>query len=282
MTANADDDKADLSGQVALVTGGGRGLGRAFAQALAESGAAVAVIARSEDQLAETVKLIESAGGRAIAIPGDVSDQGDVEQAVSTTEQQLGPIDLLVNNAGVASAMALGWEVDPNEWWRTLEINLRGPLLFARAVLPSMIARRNGRIINVSSGAAYNRIPYIGAYCASKAAITHWTNCLAGETQEYGVSVFAFTPGLVLTPAAKHIIESPDVPQPLAERFRAMFEDGLDTPIECSVEIFMFLASGEIDFLSGRCISVHDDEGELLRRVEEIQRDDLYTLRLHT
>lgn len=74
MTANADDDKADLSGQVALVTGGGRGLGRAFAQALAESGAAVAVIARSEDQLAETVKLIESAGGRAIAIPGDVSD----------------------------------------------------------------------------------------------------------------------------------------------------------------------------------------------------------------
>ena len=282
MAANAEDEKIDLSGQVALVTGGGRGLGRAFAQALAESGAAVAVTARSADQLAETVKLIEGAGGRAIAITGDVSDQGDVERAVSTTEQQLGPIDLLVNNAGVAGAMALGWEVDPNEWWRTLEINLRGPLLFARAVLPSMIARRNGRIINISSGAAYNRLAYLGAYCTSKAALTHWTNCLAGETQKYGVSVFAFTPGLVLTPAAKHIIESPDVPQPLAGRFRGMFKDGLDTPMERAVEMFMFLASGKIDSLSGRCISVRDDESELLRRVEEIQRDDLYTLRLRT
>ena len=131
----------DLTGHVALVTGGGRGLGRAFAEALSRSGAAVAVTARSEEQLAETVKLIESAGGRGLAIAGDASDPQSVEQAVTAVEGQLGPVDILVNNAGVSGEIKEEWLTDPEEWWRTLEINLRGPYMFSRRALPGMIER---------------------------------------------------------------------------------------------------------------------------------------------
>lgn len=119
-------DKIDLNGQVALVTGGSRGLGQAYAQGLAAAGAAVAVTARSEEQLNETVKMIEEAGGRAIAIPADVTDQQAVERAVATVAQQLGPVDLLANSAGVPGPWTSTWEADPDEWWSTLNVNVRG------------------------------------------------------------------------------------------------------------------------------------------------------------
>ena len=126
MTNQGGGDQIDLSGQVALVTGGGRGLGQAYAQGLAAAGAAVAVTARSTEQLDESVRLIEAAGGRALAIPADVTDRAAVEHAVATTEQALGPISLLVNNAGIAGPWKVTWETDPDEWWNTLEVNARG------------------------------------------------------------------------------------------------------------------------------------------------------------
>ena len=270
----------DMNGSVALVTGGGRGLGRAFAQALAEEGAAVAVTARSEDQLRETVELIDKAGGRAVAIPADVSDERAVERAVSTTEQQLGPVDVLVNNAGVAGATGPTWEISFNEWKRVSEINLFGSFLCARAVLPGMIARRRGRIINLSSGASLRPLLYASAYGASKAALNYLTNCLAGETKAYGISVFAYAPGLVRTPALEAALSSAH--ESIREGLSRQVEEGRVTPIERSVEMFMFLASGRADSLSGRYIHVGNDEDDLLRRADEIQRDDLYTVRLRT
>ena len=106
----------DLTEQVAIVTGGGRGIGRAIALALAEGGASVAVVARTEDQLAETVGLIEEGGGRAAAYPADVTDQAAVDQVVADVEQQVGPVDLLVSNAGHGGQIAPLWEVEPDEW----------------------------------------------------------------------------------------------------------------------------------------------------------------------
>jgi NAD(P)-dependent dehydrogenase (short-subunit alcohol dehydrogenase family) len=274
----------DLTGQVALVTGGGRGLGRAFALALAAAGAQVAVMARTAAQVAETVQLIERAGGCALAIPGNVSVLDEVAHVVTTTEQQLGLVDLLVNNAGwhVPGSLGYAWEVDPEGWWHTVEINLRGAFLCARAVLPGMIQRQQGRIVNVSSGTAVNAHPLMDALCASKAALTHWTRCLALGTQAHGVAVFAFAPGLVRTSGTEYLVTSPDVPQALADRFQTRFSRGEDTPIERSVQMLLFLASGRADALSGRYIHAQDKEEELVRHVAEIQREDLHILTLRT
>jgi NAD(P)-dependent dehydrogenase (short-subunit alcohol dehydrogenase family) len=274
----------DLTGQVALVTGGSQGLGRAFALALAAAGAQVAVMARTAAPLAETVQLIERAGGRALAIPGDVSIPDEVACMVTTTEQQLGPVDILVNNAGfhVPGSLGYDWEVDPEGWWHTFEINLRGPFLCARAVLPGMIQRQRGRIINVSSGTAYTPIPLMDALCASKAALTHWTRCLAATTQAHGIVVFAFGPGSVRTPGREYLAMAPEVPQEVGDRFREGFRQGLDIPIDRAAQMLLFLVSGSVDALSGRFLRVQDKEEELVRRAEEIQREDLHILTLRT
>src|SRR5579884_764025 len=116
----------ELAGQVALVTGGGRGIGRGIAEAFAAAGAAVAVTARSADQTAETAARIERAGGRALAVAGDVSSPRDVEEAVAATETRFGPVTVLVNNAGITGPFAPIWDADPDEWWRTLEVHLHG------------------------------------------------------------------------------------------------------------------------------------------------------------
>lgn len=274
MSINGMNEKIDLSGQVAFVTGGGRGLGRAFAQALASAGAAVAIIARSEDQLSATVRLIEGAGGRAVAYPADVTDQSAIERVVATIEQRLGPIDLLVNNAGVGGLTSGPlWEMDPEQWWRTMEINVRGPYLCARAVLPSMVARRAGRIVNISSSASVRVIPYISDYCASKAALNHLTRSLAFEIKDRGISVFSFSPGLVDTAAQDYVQQY--AYKPLANYFRARFEGSGVTPAERSAQKLMFLASGKADALSGRYLSVNDDMIELVRLADEVQQDDL-------
>jgi len=166
---------------VALITGAGRGLGRAFAIALAEAGFKVAVTARTEAEIHATAEVIRSNGGRVMAIPGDVTNRQAVERAVATTEAELGPIDLLINNAGVLSGGLIG-TIDPDEWWRDMDINLRGPFLFVNAILPGMLARGRGRIINVASGAGLQAIETGAAYCVSKAALIRLSEIIALET----------------------------------------------------------------------------------------------------
>ncbi|MCJ7551531.1 MAG: SDR family oxidoreductase [Anaerolineae bacterium] len=281
--------RSDLDGQVAIVTGGGRGLGRAFAQALAAAGASVAVLARTEEQIAGTVAHIRESGVRAIALPTDVTDSLAVERAVQTTEQQLGPVDLLVNNA---ARWLLGnelWKIDPDEWWREITVNLYGPFLCARAVLPNMVARHRGRIINVSSGAALEAQPYVSAYGISKTALTRFTEGLAIETRSHGISVFAIDPGLVRTPMNTYWLElefdtqtlSPEL-RPTLQGFQQLFKAGYDDPPEPAVELVLSLASGEADSLSGCHISIHDSLSDMAARADEIQRNEVYRLRLST
>lgn len=282
MTTEPGHTPVDLTGQVALVTGGGRGLGRAFSLALAKAGARVAVTARTAAPLSETVELIEGAGGRALAIPGDVAEPDAVAHVVGMAESQLGSVDILVNNAGVMGPVGYDWNVDAEGWWRTFEINMRGPFLCTRAVLPGMLRRRRGRIVNISSGAAFNRLPQMAGYCATKAALTQWTHCLARETQGHGVVVLAFAPGFVRTPMTEELTRSSDVPKETGDFFRAFLNDGRDTPIARSVQMLLFLVSGRADALSGRFIHAKDDEEALVRRSEDIRRDNSHVLTVRT
>jgi NAD(P)-dependent dehydrogenase (short-subunit alcohol dehydrogenase family) len=271
-----------IDSSVALITGGGRGLGRAFALALAEHGVKVAVTARTETEIKATADKITRAGGRAVAIAGDVTDRQAVEHAVAVAEAELGPIDLLVNNAGELKALGVVGAIDPDAWWRELEINLRGPFLFANTVLPGMTARRRGRIINLASGAGLGPVETGSAYCVSKAALIRLTENIALETRNQGVAAFALSPGTVRTPMNEHFMQSqtirrasPDV----AAWFDQLFAEGQDTPIERPVQLVLDLAAGKADALSGCFIDVDDDLDALLAQADEIQRNQRRRLR---
>ncbi|HET7177219.1 MAG TPA: SDR family oxidoreductase [Solirubrobacterales bacterium] len=269
----------DLSGQVAVVTGGGRGIGCAYAAALAAAGAAVAIVARSADQLAEAAETIAAAGGRAIAIPADVTDPVAVEKVAAEVERELGPVDLLVNNAGVAGPIGPLWEADADAWWRNVEINLRGPFLTCRTFLPDMIARGKGRIVNVASGSGISAIPYFSAYVTSKTALIRMTEVLASELRGQGIALFAIEPGTVRTAMAEEILRSEEGRRWLPWLQR-IFDEELDVTPEHSAEMVLLLASGRADRLSGRFLNRLDDLEALIAAADEMAGTDLLTLRL--
>lgn len=270
-----------LTGQVALVTGGARGLGRGFAQAMASAGAAVAITARTESQINETVKAIKDQGGQAVGFSVDVTDQGGMEEAIKAIESGLGPIDILVNNAGVLSPTGRDWEIEPDDWWRAMEINVKGPYICTGAILPGMIDRKRGRIVNISSRGAYSVQPYFTSYSVSHAARSQFTRCLAAAVQEFGISVFAYAPGFVRTSITEHIANSPNVPKEVNERIQKRFDTGEDIDsMEDVTKKLMFLLSGKADALTGRHISVHDPEDELIGNIDTILLENLYILGL--
>ena len=273
----------NLSGQIAIVTGGGRGLGQSFAYALAHAGVHVVVTARSEHELRDTVQGIEQQGGTATAISADVTDQVAVEQVIATTERQVGPIDLLVNNAGTFRAFGLIADIDPQEWWREIEINVRGPFLYTHTVLPKMIERRRGRIINVASGAGLKPFETISAYNISKTALIRLTESTALEVRSYGIKVFAIHPGTVRTPMNDYVLQSPQVQEraPLVQQwFQQLYAAKRDTPIEQAVDLVLQVASGQADTLTGCYLSVEDDIAVLAQQSDIIQQDSRRTLRI--
>lgn len=274
-----------LGGQVAIVTGGSRGIGLAIAKALAAEGVAVALVARSQEAVQAAAQDIQTAGARAIPLAADVTDQGAVAWIVEETVRQLGTVDLLVNNAGSATAAGPVWEVDPETWWHDVTTNLRGTFLCARAVLPGMLARHRGRIVNVvSSFGIHTRpeskpSPYASAYSSSKAAVIVLTENLAAMTQAHGVHVFALRPGFVRTALLEEGARSPAGRQWLPELQKMLDSDRL-VPPEHAARWVKFLASGEADTLSGRVFTATYDMGTLVERSAEIQREGRYLLRL--
>jgi NAD(P)-dependent dehydrogenase (short-subunit alcohol dehydrogenase family) len=245
-------------GRVALVTGGGTGVGANIARGLAAAGMDVWVTGRTKDRIKAIAAEI---GGHALA--GDVSQEDDVARWF----EQASPVDLLVNNAGVQGPLVTFDQEEPTSWWQVFEINVRGVFLCCRAAVPRMLARGGGRIVNVASGAAY--LPPGGfpgtAYGPSKAAVHRFSEMLADQLAPRGVFVFSISPGLVRT-AMTESHWGKDAPW---------------TPPECAPTLVLALATGEFDALAGRYLHAEHDSPEMLRaRSEEIQVSDLNAIRL--
>ena len=194
----------ELQGKVALVTGSGRGIGEAICRKLSEHGAAVAVADIDGESAARVADELKQGGVAAVGLRHDVVSWDSTAAAVADATAALGPIDILVNNAGVTKQVALV-DMDEQEWDRTLDINLKGTYLTCRHVLPGMIARQSGRIINMSSILGKNGIAYSAHYCASKFAVIGLTQSIAREVGQFNITANTVCPGIVESPMVDEV-----------------------------------------------------------------------------
>jgi len=266
----------DLAGHVAIVTGAGRGIGRAISIALAQAGSSVGLVARTGSELSEVEATLSAEGTPVHACVADVTDGVAVTTALRELEEALGPVDLLVNNAGRHVALGPLHEMDPEVWWGDLEVNLRGAFLCTHGVLAGMRARSRGRIVNVASHIGVVPMPGTTAYASAKAAMLRLTDALALELRGSGVSVFAISPGTVRTQLMDSVVASLHARDPEFAGIPAAAYQ----PIGAGADLVVALASGRADVLSGRYIHVLQDLDEMVRRADEIESKDLYTLRM--
>ncbi|MDQ4115925.1 MAG: SDR family oxidoreductase [Actinomycetota bacterium] len=251
--------------RVALVTGGGRGLGRELARALSGAGVAVGLVGRNPDRL----KAVESElDGPTFSVAADVTKPPFVEQAVDVVEDKLGPVDLLVDNAGLRDPdRAMPWEADPQAWWQVMEVNLLGPVLLAHELVPRMLRRGGGRVLELASGVGLRAEPSYSAYSVSKAALLRWVDNLAGGLgDDSGVRVLAASPGLVRTDMTENMWEGlPGSAYGSAE------------PI-CTVA--RRFAAGELDALHGWFVHAAKDDLEALVAASDHADEKARRLRL--
>jgi NAD(P)-dependent dehydrogenase (short-subunit alcohol dehydrogenase family) len=246
----------DLKGRVAIVTGAGRGIGRALSLEFARNGAAVVCCARTEADIQETAALVRKAGGRCLPVQADVADKRQVSGMVEQALAHFGRVDVLFNNAARIPVISGLWEVDPDLWWEEITVNLRGPMLCCRAVLPHMMNRNEGIIINMTGG---TEIPGRTSYCCSKAALNRLTVLLARELQAVGSAVVAFSmgPGLVKTRRTLHEAESAE-----GRRWnpgtREAFESGKDRPPEDCAKATVKLIAKAGPELAGKTFMASD------------------------
>jgi NAD(P)-dependent dehydrogenase (short-subunit alcohol dehydrogenase family) len=242
----------DLSGQIALVTGAARGLGRAISLALADAGADVALGLRDVGSGADLAREIEALGRRAVPLQMDVTDLTQVFSAVDETVARLGRLDILVNNAGLAPEN-IAEQVREEDFDLTLAVNLKGTFFASQAAGRVMIRNRHGRIVNLSSQAGFVALPTESVYCMTKAAISHLTKCLAVEWGKHNITVNAVAPTFIHTPGTEEVLNDPDFRADVIDRIAALHRIG--EPMEVAGAV-VFLASPAASLVTGETILI--------------------------
>jgi NAD(P)-dependent dehydrogenase (short-subunit alcohol dehydrogenase family) len=249
-----------LASESALVTGAGRGFGKAIALALANAGVAVTLTARSRSEIASVRDLILQRGGRAHAVAGDVCDPQDVRRVYDSHRAMFGPAAILVNCAGTAEPVGPIGQSDVMRWWRTMSVNVLGPLNYMSAVIPDMKAAGRGCIINVASVAAKFIASFNSAYCVSKATLVRLSEHVAQENAATGIVVFPVHPGVVYTALSDECVQSEEAKRWIPE-FVTLLEQVRNTPnqedglVRCG-ERCVALVSGQHDHLSGKFLEL--------------------------
>jgi NAD(P)-dependent dehydrogenase (short-subunit alcohol dehydrogenase family) len=276
-----------LLNQVALITGAGRGIGRAMAMAFAREGAHLALVARTAAELDETAQLIHATqppegvtAHRVLTTAADVSVRADVEPAIDRVLGAFGRVDVLVNNAGVQPPIGALWQNDPDEWMHTIAVNLFGPMLCIKAVLPGMMERRRGKIINLSGGGAASPRPNFSAYAASKTAVIRLTETLAMELAPYNIQVNALAPGAINTRMLEEVLAAGELAGAELMQARYHAEKGGGS-LELATQLAVFLASADSDGLTGKLVAAPHDDWQTwdATRITALNRSPWYTLR---
>ena len=248
-----------LEGKVAIVTGGSRGIGAAISKTLAREGAAVAVNYRSgQTQAEEVVSEIESAGGKAIAVQGDVSDYATAEENVKRTNDELGGLHIVVNNAGIAKD-ALVFNMEPNDWLEVMKVNFGGVFNFTKAALPYFMSQREGVIVNVSSVMGVRGWTGESNYAASKGAVNAFTRCAAMEVARFGIRINAVLPGFVTTEMVAGLLEKDGGKGILKQLPLRSFADADDV-----AQAVAFLAGPDSDYMTGSSLTLDGGASAML------------------
>lgn len=269
-----------LDGKVAIITGGSLGIGLAISKAFAKEGSDLLIVSRSKSNLENTKDLLQNTTTQIETFQADISEPDEVKQMVDFTVGKFGTVDILVNCAGIYGPIGLITDIEVKQWLSTVNINLYGTFLCMKAVLPIMMRKNKGKIVNMSGGGGASPLPRFSAYGTSKAGVIRLTETIANEVKDYKIDINAIAPGAVNTRLLEQALAAGDA---AGEEFKIKAvkqknEGGV--PPDKVAELALFLASAESDGLSGRLVSLLWDKWtDIPKHLGKIMSSDVYTMR---